>query len=258
MLPWYGIGASHQGLVRSTNQDAFLVDNHARLWAVADGMGGHPGGDVASRLVIDTLAEIAAREGSLLDGSADETVASLRDMAESAHRAILNHARLRPELLGMGTTLTGLHISPQSCPTATIINEGDSRAYLWRHGILKQLTRDHSMVEEYVRQGLLSPEQALRHPQRHVLSRAVGLGSEADVDITTEPLEPDDILLLCTDGLTKMIDDERLATALSDYSSTPEALTRALVSAALEAGGHDNVTVVVVYAQSQTRGGKIH
>jgi serine/threonine protein phosphatase PrpC len=164
----------------------------------------------------------------------------------------------------MGTTLTLLHVSSHPCPTASIVHEGDSRAYLWRRGELRQLTRDHSMVEEYVRQGLLSPAQALNHPQRHVLSRALGLGPDSDVDVTTERLEAEDVLVLCTDGLTKMVDDERLAAAIMtscNYTraagarrdapgARSESLCRALITAALQAGGVDNVTVVVVMAQN--------
>ncbi|HJR77362.1 MAG TPA: protein phosphatase 2C domain-containing protein [Nitrospiraceae bacterium] len=279
MLQWSGSGVSHQGLVRPTNQDAFFADNHLQLWAVADGMGGHPGGDVASRLAIDTLTRTAPGETDRLRGSAEQILSALRGMVESAHHAIVDHTRLRVDLVGMGTTLTLLHVSSHPCPTASIVHEGDSRAYLWRRGELTQLTRDHSMVEEYVRQGLLSPAQALNHPQRHVLSRALGLGPDSDVDVTTERLEAEDVLVLCTDGLTKMVDDERLAAALmtsTHYTRPPQArrdallpglarpprarrdaplphpetLCRALITAALQAGGVDNVTVVVVKAQN--------
>lgn len=249
MLRWSGFGASHQGLVRPTNQDALFIDNHAQLWAVADGMGGHPGGDVASRLVVETLAERAAGQAGRLQGPGEHVIAVLREMVESAHHAILHHARLRPELVGMGTTLTLLHISSEPILTATILNEGDSRAYLFRRSALTQLTRDHSMVEEYVRQGLLSPAQALHHPQRHVLSRALGLGFESDADVTTESLEPEDVLLLCTDGLTKMIEDQDLEALVTKSSSDPETLCRALITEALQAGGIDNVTIVVVGAR---------
>lgn len=250
MMQWRGFGASHQGLVRPTNQDAFLIENTLQLWAVADGMGGHPGGDVASRLVVDTIAHEAAKEAAHLRGTSDQLIMALRGMAESAHHAILDYARQRVDLIGMGTTLTLLQISSQPFPTATIVNEGDSRAYLWRAGTLTQLTRDHSMVEEYVRQGLLSPVQALRHPQRHVLSRAVGLGPRSDVEVMTERLEQSDLIILCTDGLTKMIDHARLAATMAYVSRDPEAGCQTLIAAALDAGGIDNVTVVVVNAQN--------
>jgi protein phosphatase len=246
MLQWHGFGVSHQGHVRPTNQDAFLVDDHLQLWAVADGMGGHPGGDVASRLVIDTLARKAAGEAGRLHGSSEHVVTTLCGLVESAHHAILDHTQLHRDLIGMGTTLTLLHISTETSPVATILNEGDSRAYRWRRGALSQLTRDHSMVEEYVRQGLLSPTQALHHPQRHVLSRALGLGPASDVDVIIERLEPDDWIILCTDGLTKMIEDADLATAVTANFPDPEALCRALMTGALQAGGVDNITIVVV------------
>lgn len=250
MMQWHGFGSSHQGLVRPTNQDTFLVDNRLQLWAVADGMGGHPGGDVASRLVIDTIARQAVGDVNRLSGPTEQVVKALRDMVESAHHAILAHPRQHLDLIGMGTTLTLLQISFLPFPTATIVHEGDSRAYLLRDGTLIQLTRDHSMVEEYVRQGLLSAAQAQHHPQRHVLSRAVGLGSQSDVDVTTEPLKAGDRLMLCTDGLTKMIEDARIAITMTAFRHDPEALCDALVTAALEAGGIDNVTVVIVEVRS--------
>lgn len=246
MMQWHGFGSSHQGLVRPTNQDVFLVDNRLHLWAVADGMGGHPGGDVASRLVVDTIARQAFDDADRLQGPSEQVVMALRDMVESAHHAILAHPRQHLDLNGMGTTLTLLQISSHPFPTATIVHEGDSRAYLLRDGTLIQLTRDHSMVEEYVRQGLLSAAQALHHPQRHVLSRAVGLGPQSDVDVTSEPLKAGDRLMLCTDGLTKMVEDARIATTMTTLPENPEALCRALVAAALDAGGVDNVTVVIV------------
>jgi protein phosphatase len=249
MMQCHGFGSSHQGFVRPTNQDAFLVDNRLHLWAVADGMGGHPGGDVASHLVIDTIARQAVNEVLRLQGPSEQVVMALRDMVESAHHAILAHARQHLDLNGMGTTLTLLQISSHPFPTATIVHEGDSRAYLLRDGTLIQLTRDHSMVEEHVRQGLLSAAQAQHHPQRHVLSRAVGLGPRSDVDVTLESLKAGDRLMLCTDGLTKMVDDARIAITMTTIPNNPEASCRALVAAALDAGGIDNVTVVIVDAR---------
>lgn len=246
MMQWYGVGASHQGFVRPTNQDAFLVNTELQLWAVADGMGGHPGGDVASRLVINTIAGKAVEKADLLQNPPDHVEPVMRDMVEFAHQAILDHTRRRPELTGMGTTLTLLHISSQPFPVATIMNEGDSRAYLLRDHALRQLTRDHSMVEEYVQQGLLSAAQALHHPQRHVLSRAVGLGPHSDVDVVIQRLEPGDLILLCTDGLTKMVQDEQIESTMNGFTQDLEALCGALFTAALDAGGIDNITAVVI------------
>ncbi|WP_447598505.1 protein phosphatase 2C domain-containing protein [Nitrospira sp. Nam80] len=258
MMQWKGLGTSHQGFARPTNQDAFFINADLQLWAVADGMGGHPGGDVASRLVVDTLAEEAVRKAALLQQHPPEQVEPvLRGMVEAAHQAILDHTSRHPELAGMGTTLTLLHISSGPCSVATIVNEGDSRAYLLRGRTLKQLTRDHSMVEEYIRQGLLSTAQALRHPQRHVLSRAVGLGPQSDVDVVIQPLEPSDVILLCTDGLTKMIEDARIESAMNTFPVELEALCGSLLAAALDAGGIDNITAVVISRRPE-HGGKIH
>ncbi len=257
MMQWTGVGISHQGLARPTNQDAFFMHTELQLWAVADGMGGHPGGDVASRLVVDTVAEEAVRKDALLRHSPEHIEPVLRDMAESAHQAILGHTVRHPELTGMGTTLTLLHICSRPVSVATIVHQGDSRAYLLRDRMLKQLTRDHSVVEEYLRQGLISPTQALHHPQRHVLSRAVGLGPQSDVDVVIQPLSPGDVLLLCTDGLTKMIEDARIESIMNAFPRDLDALCGSLLTAALDAGGVDNITAVVIDGQPD-RGGKIH
>ncbi len=144
----------------------------------------------------------------------------------------------------MGTTLTLLHISDGPDPAATIVHEGDSRAYLFRDGRLIQLTQDHSLVEQYIEQGLLTPEQALHHPQRHILCRAMGLGPHAQADVITQPVQEKDLIVLCTDGLTKMVDDEHLTALLRSHPSHAEEVCSTLIAAAIDAGGVDNVTVV--------------
>lgn len=246
MMRWDGFGSSHQGLVRPSNQDTFFLDNRLQLWVVADGMGGHPGGDVASQLVVDTIAGEASRTADLLlQASSQQVETALRNMVESAHRAILAHTESHPHLTGMGTTVTLLHISSGPDRAATVVHEGDSRAYLLREGRLRQLTRDHSLVEEHVQQGLLSPAEALHHPQRHVLSRALGLGPRSDTDVTVEALRLHDRLMLCTDGLTKLIDDGQIERRLAADPDDPQSICLDLIELALGAGGIDNVTVVV-------------
>ena len=244
MMQWTGYGISEKGTVRPTNQDAFCIDNRLKVWAVADGMGGHVGGDIASQLVIDTIVQrLAGDRARLCDvpATADQV---LMDIVEDAHEAILDYVRRNPELTGMGTTLTLLHISDGPYPIATILHEGDSRAYLVRDGHLIQLTQDHSLVEQYIEQGLLTPEQALHHPQRHILCRAMGLGPHAQADITTQPVQEEDLIILCTDGLTNMVDDEHLITLLRSHPPHAEEVCSTLIAAALDAGGVDNVTVV--------------
>lgn len=258
MMKWTGYGISEKGPVRPTNQDALFIDNRLKVWAVADGMGGHVGGDIASQLVIDTIVRRLAEDHARLCGVLDTIDKVLMEIVEDAHGAILDRARRNPELTGMGTTLTLLHISDSPYPAATILHEGDSRAYLFRDGRLIQLTQDHSLVEQYIEQGLLTPEQALHHPQRHILCRAMGLGPHAQADITTQPVQGEDLILLCTDGLTKMVDDEHLITLLRNHPPHAEEMCSTLIAAAIDAGGVDNVTVVACAKEGLGSGANIH
>lgn len=248
MWEWTGYGQTDRGLVRPTNQDTFLVDNRRRLWAVTDGMGGHPGGDVASRLVVDTLADFAP---SLARNSSDEMAFEeerirfrLTTMVQHAHAAILRHAAHHPPLHGMGTTLVMAHILPLPTPRLILINVGDSRAYLIRASTITQLTQDHTLIDEHVREGRLTAAQAARHPDRHVLTRAMGLGPHLESDLFHSDLLNGDLVLLCSDGLTKMLSDEAILQTAQPHHDNPALATKALIQAALDAGGIDNVTVV--------------
>ncbi len=249
MWEWTAYGQTDRGLVRRTNQDTFLVDNRHRLWAVADGMGGHPGGDVASRLVVDTLADFAptlAQGASESSATEDEGITfHLTTMVQHAHAAVLTHADHHPPLHGMGTTLVAAHLLLFPTPRLLIINVGDSRAYLIRDTTITQLTRDHTLIEEYVRDGRLAPEQAARHPDRHVLTRAIGLGPSIESDIFPCDLLNGDLVLLCSDGLTKMLTDERILDTAMPHRDNPPLAAHTLIQAALDEGGIDNVTVVV-------------
>lgn len=246
-MPWIGAGLTHTGLLRSSNQDAFAVLNDHGLWVVADGMGGHPGGDAASRLAVDVIARhaIAAFPCSMPKRARrNPAAAQLKAMIEAANRAILETGEASPNLKGMGTTVVALQISSGLRAHATVAHVGDSRAYLWRGTRLLPLTRDHSLVEDYVRQGLISPEEARFHPHRHVLSRALGMAETVEPDVSSFVLRRGDVLLLCTDGLTKMLTDEQIAGALQQTGQEPQQICAALVEQALRSGGEDNVTVV--------------
>lgn len=244
-----GYGQTNRGLVRPTNQDTLLVDNRHRLWAVADGMGGHAGGDVASRLVMESLAEFAltlAQTPSAPNADEEERLTFiLTTMAHQAHASILAHADRHPPLCGMGTTLVMAHLLPLPTPRLLVLNVGDSRAYLLRAETLTQLTRDHTLIEEQVRDGRLTPAQAARHPDRHVLTRAMGLGAHVESDLFSFDLLPGDLLLLCSDGLTKMLTDERILHTVLPHRNDPPLATQTLIETALDAGGIDNVTAVV-------------
>jgi serine/threonine protein phosphatase PrpC len=225
-------GITDVGRVRDGNEDGFLDEARGlNLVAVADGMGGHRAGEVASATALDAL-KTAMTEGR-----------PLRDAIVGANDAVLEKSISDQQLRGMGTTLTAGTLGTDG--NFLIGHVGDSRAYLVRDGELTQITNDHSLVEEMVRGGELTPEQAENHPQRSIITRALGIDPEVDVDVYPISLRAGDRILLCSDGLTTMLRSEEIAEILADEPD-PERAARRLVDAANDAGGEDNVTAVVV------------
>lgn len=225
--------ASDTGRVRQNNQDTSLVADD-RLFAVADGMGGHKGGEVASGMAV------AALRANYLDLSED----GLLEAANAANAAVHDAARDDPELAGMGTTLVA--IARTDGPDLAFINVGDSRMYRLRGGELEQLTTDHSLVEELVREGQLAPEDARSHPQRNILTRALGIEASVAIDADTVTPEVGDRFLLCSDGLFNEVEEEKIASILRRYTDDPADAAQELVRLANEGGGRDNITVVIV------------
>jgi PPM family protein phosphatase len=219
------------GRQRSANEDSLFV--RAPIFVVADGMGGAQAGEVASKSAADSFD----RE---LPAAAPERV--LEETIEAANRTIHEHARTDPDLAGMGTTITAAIVDPAAEEVA-IGHVGDSRAYRLRAGKLERLTRDHSLVEEMRRKGQLTDAQAEDHPQRSIITRALGPEPEVVADLQTVPAQAGDVFLICSDGLTTMLGDEQIARLLSRATSMQSAV-RALVDEANRAGGRDNITVV--------------
>ena len=227
--------ATDVGMVRTTNQDrAFEGDG---LYAVADGMGGHVGGETAAQTAIEAFQTTFAGHPSA-DG--------LADAVRQANHAVWERARAQADLRGMGTTLTALAlVTVDGRQDLTVVNVGDSRAYLYQEGVLSQLTADHSLVEEMVRSGELSAEEAAVHPQRHILTRALGIEPDVEVDVSHVPPHTGDRILLCSDGLINELGNDEIASVLGGHTD-PEDAAHALVAQARDAGGSDNITVVVV------------
>jgi protein phosphatase len=219
------------GRQRSANEDSFFV--RAPIFVVADGMGGAQAGEVASK---------AAAEAFDLDLPAGSPEPFLRERIEAANREIHELAGADPSRAGMGTTITAAIVDSESEEVA-IGHVGDSRAYRLRGGKLEQLTRDHSLVEEMRRKGQLTDEQAEDHPQRSIITRALGPEPEVEVDVQTVPVAPGDVFLICSDGLTTMLSDEKIGGVLSGATSM-QAAVRALVDEANRAGGRDNITAL--------------
>ncbi len=219
------------GRQRRENEDSAYV--HAPVFVVADGMGGAQAGEVASRMAIETF-----EEGLPASGPPE---ARLAELVRSANHRIYDRSRAEQGRAGMGTSLTAAYLDNGRLAIAHV---GDSRAYLFRDGELTRLTQDHSLVDELVRQGKLTEEQAAEHPQRSIITRALGPEPEVEVDTWTYPVRPGDVLLLCSDGLTSMISEERVGDILRSASDLDQAADR-LIEEANEAGGRDNITVVL-------------
>jgi serine/threonine protein phosphatase PrpC len=236
-------GLTDAGKVRRNNEDALLVGEgrDKTLFAVADGIGGFEAGEVASSIAVRVLEDL-------------EPGAPFEVAIQEANRQILAVGRGDEKLSGMGTTLVAVRFGrTQERPLAEIAHVGDSRAYLLRGGNLRPLTEDHSLVAELVRSGDLTRDQAAEHPQKNLITRALGAEEEVDVDTTAFPVEAGDRILLCSDGLSDMVPEVRISEILADSPDYPETPARRLLSAALDAGGTDNVTVVVVDVKERVR-----
>ena len=264
----HSFGASDPGKVRPANEDQFLVAELARtLWVrqtsllqpetlygrnrghvflVADGMGGHQGGEVASALTVRTVEafvlHLLHRFSNIEQDDEQGVIADLQEALRHADARIFEETAHHPQLTGMGTTLTLALVSGWKL---FVMHAGDSRCYLYRGGQLRRLTEDHTLVGELARRGVLSPEEVRHHRLRHVVTNVLGGGEEGvRVDVHRAELEANDVLLLCSDGLTEMIDDDRIAAVLAAEGEPQRACER-LVAEANEAGGRDNVTVIV-------------
>jgi serine/threonine protein phosphatase PrpC len=217
------------------NEDSLLARSDSGLWAVADGMGGHVAGDVASQKVCEALRRLPVTDG--LDRLVDDAVAALRH----ANRELVDLAATRESNTSIGSTVVGLAISDGQfrCFWA-----GDSRAYRLRDGEIEQLTRDHSLVQDLLDAGMLSADEAVDHPNSNIITRAVGVAEELNVETMGGEVRPGDQYLLATDGLTRMVADDELATALSTWQ--PDEAAGRLIDVVLSRGAPDNVTMVVV------------
>jgi protein phosphatase len=223
--------SSDTGRKRRRNEDSYVIA--PPLFAVADGMGGAQAGEIASR-----LAAVALEETDLGALSGEERVTSL---IQEANRRVYERSNEDPNASGMGTTITVALVEDSG---VTIGHVGDSRAYRYREGSIEQITEDHSLVNELMKSGKLSPEEAETHPQRSVITRALGTDPDVDVDSFTVETQRGDVFLLCSDGLTTMVDDDGILGVLEKHHDDLDRATKSLVSAANRGGGEDNITVI--------------
>lgn len=245
---------SEIGLVRNRNEDAYLALPEQGLFAVADGMGGHQRGDVAAQVCLEAIKDwfMGRVEGATANGLASrlrnmlglksKAEADLLGAVEFANRLVVDLASGSEALRGMGTTLVAAYFYGSM---VFVVYSGDSRIYRVRAGRLKQMSVDHSLLNEYIRRQMISPEEARDFPYKNVIMKAIGLSEHADVDFFRRRVRPGDIYLLCSDGLTDLVPDQIIREALVGPGSLQEK-GRRLVELALKAGGTDNITVLLV------------
>jgi len=243
VVHYIAAAATDRGRKRPSNEDAFGFSIEDGVYVVCDGMGGAAAGEIASSLAVDEVLR-------LLSGRSQNRNVVFPDAAEqaiiAANEAIYTRAQRNQRLSGMGTTLVALAVEESR---AWVLNIGDSRCYRLREGHLEQLTLDHSLVEEQVRMGRMSREEALRSPLKNVITRALGTQSHATPDVFGIEAEAGDLFLLCSDGLTRELSDQLIETLLSKARPLQELCAR-LVDAAKKAGGHDNITCLLVRAEA--------
>lgn len=233
-----------RGLVRDSNEDSYKIipesSQNSYVYIIADGMGGHNCGEVASRMAVDFISNYVQKDGNRLFSS-QNIEEKLKKLVEDTNTTVFETSLKNPEASGMGTTLTMAVIAGEK---ATVAHVGDSRLYLMRDEIIQQITEDHTYIWELIKKGSLTREEAEVHPRKHVITRAIGSSPDLEVDMLTLEIQDEDILLLCTDGLTNMIGDDEIYRILKD--NEPEAACEGLIEAAKSKGGEDNITVIVI------------
>ena len=242
---------SDVGRKRKGNEDSFFVNPEHNLFVVADGMGGHAAGEIASRVAVDAINEfVVLTSGDAditwpfgLDDSISYDGNRLKTAIRFANRKVLEATREKSEYEGMATTVAAVLVDEKS---ANLGHVGDSRVYLVRAGKVEQLTSDHSWVNEQIQSGVISADQARSHPLRNVVTRALGGKPDLQVDMQVHKVQPGDMLLLCSDGLTTMIPDEEIAKVIEGAAGDVDKAAAGLVAAANARGGEDNITVLLI------------
>lgn len=242
-MRWDAAARTDRGQKRPGNEDACSIRADLGFFALADGMGGHAAGEVASQMAVDRITEEYLAAGSDLL-AADALEAALVAATDAANRAIFERSQREMDKAGMGTTLTTLALVPRE-KSYRIAHVGDSRAYRLRADTLQQLTTDHTWVQQQCQLGRMSPSAARHHPFSNIVTRALGIRADVDVDVVRGNVRPGDIFLLCSDGLTGVLDDPEVGGILAEAETAHIAVER-LIDAANAAGGPDNITAVVV------------
>jgi PPM family protein phosphatase len=231
-----------KGMVRSSNEDSYIADNPNFVFVIADGMGGHAAGEIASRIAADTVQKIMTDRSG-----ATNMETQLQLAVYQANTQVYQTQKVTPEYKGMGSTLTVLTFQDDRYYLAQV---GDSRAYLFRDKLLRQLSRDHSLVWPLFEKGVLSKDALARHPQKHLITRCIGTHPEVEVDLYQDTTRIGDMYILCSDGLTDVLTDGDIEAILHDTGNKPQKICQKLVHAANLGGGRDNITVLAVYLKA--------
>ena len=247
-------GQSDVGRVRQSNEDSLGIYPNLLFYVVADGMGGHAAGEVASRMAIETMQSFILSTAQSeevtwpidIDPKLPSAVRRLIAAGKLANDRITHSSRENPKLNGMGTTMVAILVEQD---TAYVAHVGDSRAYLVRNQKIEQLTQDHSLVNDYLHQGLLKKEDADRHPLKHVITRALGSNPNVEVDVRTVSIKPRDIFILCSDGLSNLVTEEEIQAQTLQSQENPQLACQKLVDLANNKGGEDNITVACIRIQ---------
>ncbi|MGR6835723.1 Stp1/IreP family PP2C-type Ser/Thr phosphatase [Syntrophomonas erecta] len=230
------VGVSETGLVREKNEDSYLIDEKRGIFVVCDGMGGHKGGEVASRLAIDIFRETAEQD------QGNNPIVILNTAIKKANRTIYEQAKSNPYLDDMGTTVTAAMITDYFM---TIANVGDSSIYIIRGKNIRKITRDHTLAEQMLNKGLINEDQIRGNSYNHILTRALGIELQVTIDNFQEQLMPGDYVLLCSDGLTDMLTDDEILAIILDNNEVSQ-ISQGLVRQALDRGGYDNITLILL------------
>ena len=241
MLETLYSGLSDLGKVRASNEDSLGLFPDLHLFLVADGMGGHAAGEVASKMAVEMVKDFFSKDEE--SGNPPPPIRRLEMAIKSANHKIYETGKQNPALSGMGTTLVSVFLDQE---TAYIGHVGDSRAYLIRQDEINQITNDHSLVNEYLKRGMMTSEEAEHHPLKHVLSRALGTVPEVEVDLLSLPIKSGDIILLCSDGLTNTVSQKTILHTLLRSRGNVQEACKQLVHQANAHGGIDNITVVTL------------
>jgi len=242
-------GITDVGLKRGHNEDNYLINEELNLFVVADGMGGHAGGEYASAIAVNTVEEIVSSMAVGAEDGTDPTELTRQKLSHAIRlsgRRIFEKAREQTEFHGMGTTVVVVLVENGN---AFVAHVGDSRVYLLRDGAIEQVTEDHSLIAEKIRHGLITPEEAKSHRMRNVITRSLGYQEDVEVDLTVRAIRRGDQYLLCSDGLSGHVDDEEMANLM--LANSPQNAARKLVILACDRGGDDNITTVIARVDAQ-------